>query len=151
MTTAAKIVNKALTALGVHNELNPPDEYLQEQFFELLVEMLNEWAGVPIGLGLTIPTVPADELGEPESSTIAIYLSLAIEGQDTAKVQAKISLRRRQKVSYRKMKAAFGLWPEQSMPPSMPLGQGNNLGPRTKRFFPEVETIGSDADTGLGA
>jgi len=151
MTTAAKIADKALQALGVQNELNPADEYLQEQFFDLLIEMINRWSSVNIDLGITIPSVPADDLGEPESTTEAIYTSLAIEGQDIAKVAASAALRVRQKKAYRSMKSAFGLWPEQSMPSSMPVGQGNNLGPRSRRYFPDVDTIGADTDTSLGA
>ena len=150
MTTAAKIVNKALISLGVHNELNPPDEYLQEQFFELLIDMLNRWSSINIDLGITLPTVPSDELGEPESTTTALYTSLAIDGQDIAKVTAKAGLRRRQKIAYRDMKAAFGIWPEQSMPSSMPVGQGVNLGPRSKRFFPDTNTVGADSTDSLG-
>jgi hypothetical protein len=150
MTTAATIVNNALIALGVQNELNPPDEYLQEQGFKALIRMLNRWAGIPVGLAVTIPAVPADELGEPESTTEAVETSLAIAMQRIAKVTASNALRRDQKIAYRDMKAAFGLWPEQSMPSSMPLGTGNNLGPRTKRFFPNVETVGADSDTSLG-
>ncbi len=123
MTTAAKIVNKALIALGVHNELNPSDEYLQEQLFELLTDMLNRWSSVNIDLGITLPTVPASELGEPESTTEALYTSLAIDGQDIVKVTASSALRLRQKKAYRAMKAAFGIWPQQSMPPSMPISK----------------------------
>ena len=150
MTTAAKIVNKALIGLGVSNELSPPDEYLQEQLFELLTDMLNRWSSININLGITLPTALASDLGEPESTTTAIYTSLAIDAQDIVKVAASPALRRRQKIAYRDMKAAFGLWPQQSMPSSMPIGQGNNLGPRTVRFFPDVDTVGANSDTGLG-
>ncbi len=150
MSTASTIVNKALQALGVQNELNPPDEFLQEQFFQLLTEMINEWSSINLDLGITIPTVPADLLGEPESTTTALYTSLAIEGQMIAKVEAKAALRRRQKIAYRNMKSAFGLWPQQPFPSSLPFGAGVNDGPRTKRFFPEPDQVGSDTNTGLG-
>ena len=150
MTTAAKIVDRALQALGVQNELNPADEYLQEQFFDLLIDMLNRWSGINIDIGITLPTVPADDLGEPESTTEGIYTSLAIEGQDIAKVVASAALRRRQKIAYRAIKTAFGIWPEQSMPNSMPIGQGNNLGPRTRRFFPDTNVVGADSTESLG-
>ena len=101
-------------------------------------------------MGITIPTVPADELGNPESTDDALSTSLAIAGQKIAKVTASAALRKDQKIYYRQMKAAFGLWPQQSMPSSMPIGQGNNIGPRSVRFFPNVNTVGSDSDTGLG-
>jgi len=52
---------------------------------------------------------------------------------------------------YSEMKAAFGLWPEQSMPSSLPYGQGNNFGPRTKRYFPEVEVVGADSNSAVGS
>ena len=112
--------------------------------------MLNRWSGINIDIGITLPTVPADDLGEPESTTEGIYTSLAIEGQDIAKVVASAALRRRQKIAYRAIKTAFGIWPEQSMPNSMPIGQGNNLGPRTRRFFPDTNVVGADSTESLG-
>jgi hypothetical protein len=150
MTAATTIVKKALTSLGVENQLQPSDPYLQEQLFDLLSEMLLRWSSINIDLGITLPTIPADDLGEPESTTEAIYTSLAIDGQDIVKVAASPALRRRQKIAYRDMKSAFGLWPEQAMPSSVPYGQGNNFGPRSKRYFPEPDSIGADDNTSLG-
>jgi len=150
MATAATIIDQSLQALGVQNELSDPDEFLQEQFFNALIRLINRWSSINLDLGITIPTVPADELGNPESTDDAMITALAIDGQKIAKVVAPVSLRKDNKIYYRQMKAAFGLWPEQSMPSSMPLGAGNNIGPRTKRFFPEVETVGADSNTSLG-
>ncbi len=150
MATAATVINNALINLGVHNELNPPDEYLQERFFETLIKMINRWSSINLDLGITIPTVPADELGNPESTQEAIETSLAIAGQKIAKVSASPALRKDQKIYYREMKAAFGLWPTQQFPSSLPFGQGVNDGPRTKRFFPEPDTVGADTNTSLG-
>lgn len=151
MATATTIVDGALEQLGIHNELNPEDEYLQEKFFKALIRMINRWSSVNLDLGITIPSTPADELGNPESTDDALIASLAIDGQKIGKVAATGALRKSQKIYYRQMKAAFGLWPQQSMPASMPLGQGNNIGPRTKRFFPDVETVGADSNTSVGA
>ncbi len=150
MATAAEVINNALINLGVHNELNPEDEYLQERFFETLIKMINRWSSINLDLGITIPTVPADELGNPESTQEAIETSLAIAGQKIAKVTASVALRKDQKIYYREMKAAFGLWPTQPFPSSLPFGQGINDGPRTKRFFPESDTVGADTNTSLG-
>ena len=150
MATAAAMVDKALTALGVNNELSPPDEYLQEQFFGLLTEMIEVWSSINIQLGITLPTVPSDELGNPPETDMAIYTALAIDGQDTAKVAASAALRVRQKKSYTAMKASYGIWAEQSFPGSLPLGQGVNFGPRSKKYFPEPDSIGANNDTALG-
>lgn len=150
MATANDIVNGALEHLGILNELSPPDEFLQERFFKALIRLINRWSSINLDLGITIPTVPADQLGNPESTDDAMMTSLAIAGQKIAKIVAPASLRKDQKIYYREMKAAFGIWPEQSMPASMPFGQGNNFGPRSKRFFPEVDTVGADTNTGLG-
>lgn len=151
MATASQIIDQSLQALGVQNELSDPDEYLQEQFFKALIRLINRWSSINLDLGITIPTVPADELGNPESTDDAMITALAIAGQKIAKVIATAALRKDQKIYYREMKAAFGLWPEQSMPSSMPYGQGNNFGPRNKRFFPEVDRVGADTDTAVGA
>lgn len=150
MATGAEIVDGALLELGVVNELSPSDAFLEEKLFDALIRLLHRWAAANIGLGITIPTVPADELGNPESVEDCLMTSLAVAGQKIAKVTASPALRKDQKVYYRQMKADFGLYPEQSMPASMPLGQGNNIGPRSPRFFPEPDTVGSDSNTSLG-
>jgi hypothetical protein len=151
VATAITIVDGALQALGVSNELNPDDPYLQEQFFNALVRLLNRWAAANIGLGITIPTASADELGNPASTDDCLMLSLAVAAAQIAKVTPSVSLRKNQKIFYRQMKAAFGLTPEQAFPSSLPLGQGNNGGPRAKRFFPEPDQVGSDDNTAIGA
>lgn len=130
--------------------MSPPDPFLQDRFFKALIRLLNRWSAANIDLGITIPTVPADELGNPESTEDALLTSLAIAGQPIAKVAASNALKKDQKLFYRQMKAAFGLWPEQAFGRNMPFGQGNNFGPRTKRFFPEPDTIGADSNTSLG-
>ena len=150
MATASTIINKALQRLGALNELSPLDPFLQEQLFDALIDMINRWSSVNLNLGITIPTVPADELGNPESTNQAMITSLAIDSQEIVKVAASAALRKNQKIFYRQMKAAFGLWPQQSMPSSLPLGSGNNLGPRSEQYFPDVNTVGSNSDTGLG-
>lgn len=150
MATAASVVDNALEALGVQNELNPPDEFLQDRFFKALIRLINRWSAADIDVGITIPTVPADELGNPESIEDALITSLAIDGQTIAKVATSNALKKAQKKYYAQMKAAFGLWPEQAFGRNMPFGQGNNFGPRTKRFFPEPNTIGADDSTSLG-
>jgi hypothetical protein len=150
MATAADIVDGALTDLGVKNELSPSQPKLEGDFFNALIRMLNRWASININLGITIPTVPADELGNPDSTEDALRTSLAISAARIAKVIPTGEMRKDQKLFYREMKAAFGLWPEQTMPSSMPLGQGNNLGPRNKRFFPETVTVGAGESTGVG-
>ncbi len=65
MSTAATVINESLQVLGIHNELNAEDEYLQEQFFNALIRLINRWSSVNIDLGITIPSAPADELGNP--------------------------------------------------------------------------------------
>jgi hypothetical protein len=139
MTTAANLISQALIDLGVENELSVPDEFLQSQAFKALIRMINRWTSVGIDLGITIPTVPADDLGNPDDTEDAIATSLAIAVQKIAKRSASASLRKDQKIYYRQMKAVYVPTPVQQYPSSMPFGQGVNIGPRTKRYFPEPE------------
>jgi len=150
MATAADIVSGALEDLGIKNELSPSHPDLEGKFFAALIRLINRWSSINIDLGITIPTAPADELGNPDSTEDALRSALAMAGAKIAKVTPSITLRKDQKIYYREMKAAFGLWPQQSMPSSMPIGQGNNIGPRAPRFFPSVDTVGADSDTSLG-
>lgn len=140
MATAADVIDGALESLGVNNELSISDPYLEGRLFKALVRLLNRWVEAGIDLSITIPTVAADELGNPSSTDDALITSLAIVSQKIVKTSASLALKKDQKIFYRQMKAAYGLWPQQSMPPTLPFGQGNNLGPRSKRFFPETDT-----------
>ena len=137
MTTAASVINQALVDLGVENQLSPPDPFLQEQAFDALIRMINRWTSVGIDLGITIPTTPADELGNPDDTEDALGTSLAIAVQKIAKRSASAALRKDQKIYYRQMKAVHVSTPVQEYPSSLPFGQGVNTGPRSKRFFPD--------------
>ena len=150
VATAADIIGGALEDLGIKNELSPSHPNLEGKFFDALIRMINRWSSIGIDIGITLPTVPADELGNPDSTEDALRTSLAIDTARIAKVVPAGTLRKDQKLFYRALKSAFGLWPEQSFPSSMPLGQGNRLGPRGKRFFPKPTVVGADDNTGLG-
>jgi hypothetical protein len=137
MTTAAIIVNGSLQALGVVNELSPTDEYLEALAFDSLKRLLNRWLSQGIVQSFIIPTVPADDIGNTDDIEDALITSLAVSVQKITKRSASAALIKDQKVYYRQMKAVYGPTHEQSYPASLPLGQGNNFGPRSKRFFPE--------------
>jgi hypothetical protein len=139
MTTAADIVSQALVSLGVENELSASDEFLEAQAFKALIRMINRWTSVGIILGITIPTVPADELGNPDDTEDALATSLAIAVQKIVKRPASAALRKDQKTYYRQMKAVYVPTPVQDYPSSLPLGQGVNTGPRSRQFFPNPE------------
>ncbi len=145
MTTAADIVSQALTDLGVQNELSTPDEFLEAEAFKALIRMINRWSSVGIDLGITIPTKPADDLGNPDNTEDALATSLAIAVQKIAKRPASPALRKDQKTYYRQMKAVYVPTPVQEYPSSLPLGQGVNTGPRSRRFFPGTQAIDSEA------
>ena len=151
MSTAQTIVDNALQDLGAQTELVPATPDTVARSLEALVDMLNRWASVTINLGITIPVLIGDELGEPSGVKTALESNLAIELQTIVKVDAKPRLFAKAKRSYGSMKAAFGLTPEQSFPASLPLGTGNTQQPRTKKFFAEPDSVGSSNNTGLGA
>ena len=150
MATANKILLNSQVELGVANSITPLEGELQQAAFDALVDMLNEWADVNINLGITLPTNPADELGNPVGTDTALSTSLALYTASIFRVDPARTLKRKQKKAYRRLKAAYGLWPAQDMPSSLPLGAGNKPGPYSRRFFPDTDGLGINGDTGLG-
>ena len=104
MATATAIVTGALQALGIVNALSAADPFLEEQLFKALIRMINRWSSINLDLGITIPTAPADELGNPESTDDAMMLTLAVNTQQIVKVTASPSLRKNQKIFYREQR-----------------------------------------------
>jgi len=150
MATANKILQNSQIELGVNNTLTPLEGELQQASFDALVDMLNEWAEVNIALGITIPTNPADELGNPAGTDTALSTQLALYTASIFRIDPSRTLKQKAKKSWRRLKDAYGLWPVQTMPNSLPLGQGNKGGPRTRRFFPNDDQLGINSDAGLG-
>ena len=131
MATANEIVQLSLKYLGVQNQLTPADPRVVDDTFDELVDMLNRWASVGIDLGITIPTNISDAL-------------------PIAKVDVSPRLLAKYKRAYRSLKAAYGKRPQQMFPSSLPMGAGVNLGPRSRRFFPEPAVVGTDDNNALG-
>jgi hypothetical protein len=150
MATANEIVQLSLKYLGVQNQLTPADPRVVDDTFNELVDMLNRWASVGIDLGITIPTDISDELGNPAETKTALASALALEALPVAKVDVTPRLLAKYKRAYRSLKAAYGKHPQQLLPSSLPMGAGVNLGPRSRRFFPEPAVVGTDDNNALG-
>jgi hypothetical protein len=150
MATANEIVQLSLKYLGVQNQLTPVDPRVVNDVFSELIDMLNRWASIGIDLGITIPTDISDELGNPAETKTALASALALEALPIAKVEIKPRVLSKYKRAYRSLKSAYGKTPSQLYPSSLPLGAGVNLGPRSKRYFPEPSIVGADDDSALG-
>lgn len=77
MTTAVKIIKKALRRIGVHGLKPVPAEALNEALFTLNA-MLDDWATQDIDIPYFLCEVTADELGEPADTREAIINNLAV-------------------------------------------------------------------------
>ncbi|WP_299083058.1 hypothetical protein [uncultured Paraglaciecola sp.] len=147
MATAQKIVSDALTELRMQSELIPADPQLEQDALDRLIGMLEEWASAGIATGTTIPTLLSSELSNPRDIELGLAHSLALEMSTRAPQEPARRLLRAWRRSRRRIKARYGPNPEQAYPASLPLGQGNNIGPRSKRFFPEPTTLGNNSDS----
>ena len=147
MATAQKIVSNALTDLRMQSELIPADPQLEADAFDRFVSMLYQWADVGISIGLDLPAAITDELNNARGDELALAHSLALEMAPRAPVEPPTRLMRQYKVARRRLKAKWGSNPVQQYPSSLPLGQGNRLGPHAQRFFPEPDTLGNNSDS----
>lgn len=131
----------------MQSELIPADPQLEQDALDRLIGMLEEWASIGVATGVTIPTVLASDLNNPRDIELGLSHSLALEMTTRAPQEPARRLLRAWRRSRRRIKAKYGPNPVQQLPGKLPLGQGNNVGPRSKRFFPEPTTLGSNSDS----
>ena len=78
MTTAAKVIEGALTHIGAHSPIRQAGPEVLQTAFDQLVYVLQEWEGEDFDIGATIPTAPGDELSEFPGAANALEHYLAI-------------------------------------------------------------------------
>ena len=148
MTTATIIIKRALQKIGASSSVSEPDPEAVQTTFEALVDMLEDWAAQCIEIGVTIPTVPGDDLGEIAgtrngiTSNLAVLVSPDFDNGKQVVSQKLNSLAVTQLVMIKAKYQTFTI-PKKVVSSTLPVGQGNRRWRWDSPFFAVDSEIGN--------
>ena len=149
MSTAISVIHKAMYLMGAKSQVQSPDPNSVRILLEVLVEIIERWDSLNTNLGITLPTVTTDELGEPPWSTQAIYYTLCVDGAPLLRKTVTLDVLSKQNEFYADLLAVANPHPLPDYPDILPIGTGNMRGPKSRVFYSpntnlqETETGGS--------
>lgn len=149
MTTATELIDLAAERIGARSLAKPLNSASRARMFDLLRTMLARWEANGLQLTITIPVSITDDLGEQGWATDAISYSLGRASAPTLRLSQNLDMEFKQQeaLAWQDVQIFAGPRPQQPYPGNLPLGKGNNTGPRGRRYWPEPQTI----DTEMGA
>lgn len=136
MATAAYQITRALYLNGAAAPINPASPELKQIAFETLIDMLVEWAALDINLGITIPVNQTDELVNPPDTNQVIQYQLAIRTAPFFKLTAPMSVMGEAARLYDALLTTYAPHPLPEWPDTLPVGQGNMRGTKSRVFMP---------------
>ena len=150
MATSISLINDALFSIGATSTINPAAPELINASFRRMIQWITQMTasgiliaedsnGVPIAINIaTLPTDPASELGNAPATDLSLAAGLApwvaplfkitLAPGSPAKAAADHAMQYLYTVS---MLPNLPEWPE-----TLPIGAGNERGPKGRVFFP---------------
>lgn len=149
MSTGAKIIERALEAIGAHSAVSPASSGSIILGMEELNSMLEMWLSNDIAIGFTPLSVPSEELNEAADTRNGIISNLAVQLApffDNGKVIVSPALQRDATVSYNRIASLYQnlTIPAKVVSSTLPVGQGNNRYFRSRTYFSRGQTIGDN-------
>ena len=144
MTIVNEIIEQAAFRIGASSYVKPLNPTNRQTMFTQLLNMINQWEGVNTVLPVTIPTDLTDDLAEPTWSTQAVITNLAVMSAGPLRLKADLQLLQENGKNMTFLLLNANPRPQQGYPDNLPLGKGNETGPRGRRFWPPVNTIDTE-------
>lgn len=141
MTVATKIVNDALTLIGVASPISPPEAEQQSTAFSVLVDMLNRWVKDETLIGVdalnpaVVPSAISGDINEAPWATGALKALLAEALCPYFRVEPSPRLNLLISEAHETLLIHGAPNPEPTWPRNLPVGQGN-YAPYGQTFFP---------------
>lgn len=137
MSQASEIVNAALRLLNLYSDVLPVVPEHQSLAFDAFKDMLNAWEENEVNLPLDIPNDIDDQLDEDEWITKGLKYNLAVEAApylqvDPSQTVISIASDCYDTIVVKAVDSADVIYPN-----TLPLGQGNRRGPKSRVFFSE--------------
>jgi len=145
MSTANERVRSALQLVGADTPIKPARPEVINKTFKILQQMLLLWNSQSILTGLTFPSDIGDELDEPQQIQSAIDTMLAIKAAPAHQKTISQEVRALCKTDMQQLRNQFSPKPRTIYPGSLPIGTGNKTFPIGPTFYPEEDTLDTEA------
>lgn len=149
MSTANERVRSALQLVGADTPIKPARPEVINKTFKIFQQMLTLWSSQSIDTGITFPDAIGDELGEPNQIQSAIDTMLAIKAAPAHQKTISPEVRMLCKTDMQQLRNQFSPKPRTIYPGSLPIGTGNKTFPIGPTFYPEEDTLDSEAGVPL--
>jgi hypothetical protein len=149
MTTANEIINQAAEKIGARSLAKPLNSASIARMFTILLQVIAKFERDNLQLGLTVPASVTDDLLEPEASTVGIVNELGLKSAAPLRLSRNLTPDFKVEAAESKedLFIFFGSRPQQQYPDNLPLGKGNNTGPRGHRYWPTPNNIDTENGT----
>lgn len=142
MAKAIDIINDAMYAIGASSDINPASPELQNAAFRRLIQWMIQLqhSGIPLGLDETnLPTEPGTELGNDPAFDLSLAAGLTVWIAPLFQIAVSIDTRGAadQAMDFMYINALKADPPE--YPETLPIGSGNERGPKSRVYFPAPE------------
>ena len=135
MSEATEIVNGALELLNLKSQVLAVDPEHEKRAFVAFRDMLYTWEKNEICLDLYIPNEINDDLDEAEWLTKALKFQLAVESAPYLKAAVPDDVKKIAEDCYDTLLIHSIKESPTEYPNTLPLGQGNRRGHRSRVFF----------------
>lgn len=143
MTTGTKIIERALTHIGVNSPLKSVNPESVTQGMDTLNSLIASWQDEGIEMGAVPLKTPGQELSEPLGARNGIEFNLAvIMAPDFPSATISPFVLRQASIGFNDIKINWQILtiPKKKTRGTLPMGQGNRR--RERNFFDEGEDIG---------
>jgi hypothetical protein len=130
MWTKRKVIEKAFSEIGLASYVFDVTPEEMEDCLQRMDTMLAEWETLGIRLGYNLPADPDgsdedDPSGLPDTAIRAVYTNLGISIAPTFGKVVSIETKSAARQGFNAVMSKFSVIPEQSLPSTLPIGQGN--------------------------
>lgn len=145
MTTANDLITQAAEMIGATSTVNPLAPSSIQRMFTILLQFLDNLESNNTIIGLVIPTKLADNLEEPGYATEMLINNLAVKSAPALRLSASMDVKLLAGQLMQDVMRRDNPRPQQPYPDNLPLGKGNNTGPRGRRYWPVPNNIDTES------
>lgn len=145
MTTANDLITQAAEMIGATSTVNPLAPSSIKRMFTILLQFLDNLESNNTIIGLVIPVNQTDDLQEPGYATEMLITNLAVKSAPSLRLTAPLEVRLMSGQLMQDVMRRDNPRPQQPYPDNLPLGKGNNTGPRGRRYWPVPNTIDTES------
>lgn len=141
MWTKRQIIEKAFSEIGLASYVFDITPAEMDDCLQRMDSMIAEWESLGIRLGYYLPANPDDSdedqpSGLPDTSVRAVYTNLALSIAPTFGKIVSAETKSSARQGFNAVMSRFSVIPEQQLPGTLPVGQGNRMYANGKGWAP---------------